>query len=154
MDFLVFLYTLFPLWLNWPNFAYRIPKIIDLTLLSSQRLDWISRDRIRSLRKLSLVFSFRTTATLTLILNEFYTGGFNFHIIKWQILANYLLNGNTYMGVRFFSGGLCELSSNLILKCNNDIVNNKYRGCFTSDNEPGGIENATHNTFPKLTWLF
>jgi hypothetical protein len=24
----------------------------------------------------------------------------------------------------------------------------------TSDNEPRGIENATHNTFPKLTWLF
>jgi hypothetical protein len=22
---------------------------------------------------------------------------------------------------------------------------------FTSDNEPGGSENATHNTFPKLT---
>jgi hypothetical protein len=26
-----------------------------------------------------------------------------------------------------------------------------YTGYFTSDNEPGGIENATHNTFPKLT---
>jgi hypothetical protein len=26
-------------------------------------------------------------------------------------------------------------------------------GYFTSDNEPGGIENATHNTFPKLTLL-
>jgi hypothetical protein len=24
-------------------------------------------------------------------------------------------------------------------------------GYFMSDNEPGGIENATHNTFPKLT---
>jgi hypothetical protein len=32
-------------------------------------------------------------------------------------------------------------------------VNNT--GYFTSDNdEPGGIENATHNTFPKLTRLF
>jgi hypothetical protein len=26
--------------------------------------------------------------------------------------------------------------------------------CFTSDNEPDGIENATHNTFTKLTWTF
>jgi hypothetical protein len=29
-------------------------------------------------------------------------------------------------------------------------------GCISNfniqDNEPGGIENATHNTFPKLTW--
>jgi hypothetical protein len=30
----------------------------------------------------------------------------------------------------------------------------KYTGYFTSDNEPGEIGNATHNTFPKLTWLF
>jgi hypothetical protein len=29
-----------------------------------------------------------------------------------------------------------------------------YTGYFTSNNEPGGIENATHSTFPKLTWLF
>jgi hypothetical protein len=29
-----------------------------------------------------------------------------------------------------------------------------YTGYFTSDNEPGGIENATLNTFPKLTRLF
>jgi hypothetical protein len=30
-----------------------------------------------------------------------------------------------------------------------------YAEYFTSDNNgPGGIENATHNTFPKLTWLF
>jgi uncharacterized protein YcsI (UPF0317 family) len=28
-----------------------------------------------------------------------------------------------------------------------------YTGYFTSDNEQGVIENATHNTFPKLTWL-
>jgi hypothetical protein len=27
----------------------------------------------------------------------------------------------------------------------------QYTGYFASDNEPGGIENATHNTFPKLT---
>jgi hypothetical protein len=27
----------------------------------------------------------------------------------------------------------------------------KKRGYFASDNEPGGSENATHNTFPKLT---
>jgi hypothetical protein len=26
-----------------------------------------------------------------------------------------------------------------------------YTGYFTSDNEPGGSENATHNTFLKLT---
>jgi hypothetical protein len=25
-----------------------------------------------------------------------------------------------------------------------------YTGYFTNGNEPGGIENATHNTFPKL----
>jgi hypothetical protein len=25
---------------------------------------------------------------------------------------------------------------------------------FTSDNEPHGIENATHNTFAKQTWIF
>jgi hypothetical protein len=25
---------------------------------------------------------------------------------------------------------------------------------YTSDNEPDGIDNATHNTFPKLTWMF
>jgi hypothetical protein len=25
---------------------------------------------------------------------------------------------------------------------------------ITSDNEPDGIENATHNTFAKLTWIF
>jgi hypothetical protein len=29
-----------------------------------------------------------------------------------------------------------------------------YTGYFTSDDDPGGIENATHNTFPKLTWFF
>jgi hypothetical protein len=27
-------------------------------------------------------------------------------------------------------------------------------GYFTSDNEPDGIENAAHNTFAKLTWIF
>jgi hypothetical protein len=29
---------------------------------------------------------------------------------------------------------------------------NIHTGYFTNDSEPGGIENATHNTFPKLTW--
>jgi hypothetical protein len=30
------------------------------------------------------------------------------------------------------------------------LTNYRYNtGYFTSDNEPGGIENATHNTFPK-----
>jgi hypothetical protein len=38
---------------------------------------------------------------------------------------------------------------------NTPLVNNPVgTEYFTSDNEPGGIENATHNTFPKLTWLF
>jgi hypothetical protein len=27
-------------------------------------------------------------------------------------------------------------------------------GYFTSRKEPDGLENATHNTFPKLTWLY
>jgi hypothetical protein len=27
-----------------------------------------------------------------------------------------------------------------------------YTGYFTSDNDPDRIENATHNTFAKLTW--
>jgi amino acid transporter len=27
-----------------------------------------------------------------------------------------------------------------------------YTGYFTNDNDPEGIENATHNTFAKLTW--
>jgi hypothetical protein len=29
-----------------------------------------------------------------------------------------------------------------------------YTGYFPSDNEPDGIENVTHNTFPKLIWIF
>jgi hypothetical protein len=29
-----------------------------------------------------------------------------------------------------------------------------YTRFFTSDNEPDGTENATHNTFAKLTWIF
>jgi hypothetical protein len=29
-----------------------------------------------------------------------------------------------------------------------------HTGYFTSDNEQSGIKNATHNTFPKLKWLF
>jgi hypothetical protein len=29
----------------------------------------------------------------------------------------------------------------------------KYTEYFTSDNEPDGTENATHNTFPK-SWIF
>jgi hypothetical protein len=29
------------------------------------------------------------------------------------------------------------------------IMKKKYTGKFTSDNEPDGIENATHNTFLK-----
>jgi hypothetical protein len=29
----------------------------------------------------------------------------------------------------------------------------QYTGYFTSDNEVDGIENATHNTFPKISWI-
>jgi hypothetical protein len=29
-----------------------------------------------------------------------------------------------------------------------------YTGYFTSDNEPDGIENATHNTFAKLKCIY
>jgi hypothetical protein len=32
------------------------------------------------------------------------------------------------------------------------LVNYLYE-YFKSDNEPDDIENATHNTFPKLTWI-
>jgi hypothetical protein len=28
-----------------------------------------------------------------------------------------------------------------------------YTGYFKSDNEVDGIENATHNTFPKISWI-
>jgi hypothetical protein len=41
---------------------------------------------------------------------------------------------------------------NLIIKL--DTLNIQGTGYFTSDNEPDGIENATHNTFAKLTWIF
>jgi hypothetical protein len=34
------------------------------------------------------------------------------------------------------------------------VFKSGYRRYLTSDDDPGGIENATHNTFPKLTWLF
>jgi hypothetical protein len=34
------------------------------------------------------------------------------------------------------------------------VVPFKIKFSITNDNEPGGIENGTHNTFPKLTWLF
>jgi uncharacterized membrane protein len=30
----------------------------------------------------------------------------------------------------------------------------KYTGHFTSNNDPDGIENATHNTFLRLMWIF
>jgi hypothetical protein len=41
---------------------------------------------------------------------------------------------------------------NLIIKL--DTLNIQGTGYFTSDNEPDGIENATHNTLAKLTWIF
>jgi hypothetical protein len=31
-----------------------------------------------------------------------------------------------------------------------DLISKIYTGYFTSINEPGGIENATHNTFPVI----
>jgi hypothetical protein len=31
-----------------------------------------------------------------------------------------------------------------------DLISKIYTGYFTSINEPGGIENATHNTFPVV----
>jgi hypothetical protein len=36
----------------------------------------------------------------------------------------------------------------------NDVYLCGYTKYFRSDNEPDGIENATHNTFAKLTWTF
>jgi hypothetical protein len=36
----------------------------------------------------------------------------------------------------------------------NKYENNSNTGYFTSDNEPDGTENATHNTFAKLTCIF
>jgi hypothetical protein len=30
----------------------------------------------------------------------------------------------------------------------------KYTGHFTSNNDPDGIKNATHNTFLRLMWIF
>jgi hypothetical protein len=29
-----------------------------------------------------------------------------------------------------------------------------YTGYFRSDHESEGHKNATHNTFPKITWIF
>jgi hypothetical protein len=34
------------------------------------------------------------------------------------------------------------------------IYYNKTTAAYFTSDEPGGIENATHNTFPKLTSLF
>jgi hypothetical protein len=34
------------------------------------------------------------------------------------------------------------------------LCESPYTGYFTSDNEPGGIENETHNIFTTLTWIF
>jgi hypothetical protein len=33
-------------------------------------------------------------------------------------------------------------------------VTQVYREYFTSDNEANGVENATQNTFARLTWIF
>jgi hypothetical protein len=40
---------------------------------------------------------------------------------------------------------VCVLLYSVLLKC----LFYYYTGYFTSDNEPDGIENATHNTFLK-----
>jgi hypothetical protein len=34
------------------------------------------------------------------------------------------------------------------------IITDTSHDDIQGDNEPGGIENATHNTFTKLMWLF
>jgi uncharacterized membrane protein len=34
------------------------------------------------------------------------------------------------------------------------FIPQQYTMSFTKDNEPDGIENATHNTFAKQTWIF
>jgi hypothetical protein len=51
-------------------------------------------------------------------------------------------------------GLLCFLTEYLSRLILTPTTSNFYTGYFTSDNEPGGIENATHNTFPKLTCLY
>jgi hypothetical protein len=35
-----------------------------------------------------------------------------------------------------------------------NVAKMKHRGYFTSDNEPDGIDNATHNTFAKQIWIW
>jgi hypothetical protein len=42
---------------------------------------------------------------------------------------------------------------NIIISFNIIFLFTYYKK-YTSDNEPDGIENATHNTFPKLAWIF
>jgi hypothetical protein len=43
------------------------------------------------------------------------------------------------------------LNKCIAISSSNSLENTEY---FTTDNEPGGIENATHNTFATLTWIF
>jgi hypothetical protein len=49
--------------------------------------------------------------------------------------------------IKFYSNcPLCKVSSKERIS-----MEFEYTGCFTSDNnQPGGIENASYNTFPKL----
>jgi hypothetical protein len=39
-------------------------------------------------------------------------------------------------------------------KIENVFIKANYTGYFTSDNEPDGIENTTHNTFAKVNVIF
>jgi hypothetical protein len=44
---------------------------------------------------------------------------------------------------------------NELMKSVKSVTQSKYyREYFTSDNEANGVENATQNTFAKLTWIF
>jgi hypothetical protein len=43
-----------------------------------------------------------------------------------------------------------EVESHL---CDFKFWSKENAGYFTSDNEPDGIENATHNTFAMLMWI-
>jgi hypothetical protein len=53
---------------------------------------------------------------------------------------------------RFVDRGNKNLPTNVGWQMMVLILSVTYTGYyFTRDNEPGGIENATHNTYPKLT---
>jgi hypothetical protein len=73
-------------------------------------------------------------------------------LLYWEI--NFIVENILFQRINF-SICYCFIFHSLgsvKMKHEGKSVNNT--GYFTSDNEPGGIENATHNTFPKLTPLF